>query len=51
MKKYSIPEMNVSLFERENVVTESGAVTSAFDEAKEAAQNVSDSKHRFTVTF
>lgn len=51
MKKYSIPEMNISIFERENIVTESVAGPTAFDQAKDAAENFYASMHRFTVNF
>ena len=48
MKKYSIPELNISVFERENVVTSSGTGSNAFEEAKAAAAN-SGTQHTFTV--
>ena len=51
MKKYSIPEMNISVFECENVVTQSGPVTSAFDEAKAEIEKRTDLNHTFTVVF
>lgn len=49
MKRYSIPLINISVFEREDVITQSGPATSAFDEAKEAAEKNNNSKHVFTV--
>lgn len=48
MKKYNIPVMNISEFERENVVTQSGLPT-ALDDAKEAIANNEDFQHTFTV--
>ena len=51
MKKYSIPVMDISKFEIENVVTESAPVASAFEDAKEAAYNIDGTKRTFTVKF
>lgn len=51
MKKYIIPEIKLSHFESESVVTQSGGQQTALDQAKIAAQNITDSKKTFTVIF
>ena len=50
MKKYLKPEIAVSLFDGESVVTQSiPGVTSAFDEAKSIAQQIDETQYTFTV--
>ena len=39
MKKFETPEMNISVFENENVVTTSGGQMTAVDKAMADAQN------------
>lgn len=51
MKKYSIPVMNISVFERESVVTQSAPVSLVFEEAKQTAESIADSNHMFTIQF
>ena len=52
MKKYIIPEMKLSRFESENVVTQaSGTQQTAMEQAQTAAENVSGSQKTFTVIF
>ena len=51
MKKYIIPEIKLSRFESENIVTQSGAQQTAMEQAKTAADNVTGSQKTFTVTF
>ena len=52
MKKYSIPEMKLSRFESENVVTQaSGTQQTAMEQAKTAADNVTGSQKTFMVNF
>ena len=51
MKKYIIPEIKLSRFESENVVTQaSGTQQTAMDKAVEAANNIGAEK-TFQVTF
>ncbi|MBR0366299.1 MAG: hypothetical protein IJH94_05815 [Clostridia bacterium] len=49
MKKYNIPVMNISEFERENVVVTQSGLSTALDDAKEAIANNEDFQHTFTV--
>ncbi len=52
MKKYIIPEMKLSRFESESVVTQaSGTQQTASEQAQTAAENVSGSQKKFTVIF
>ena len=52
MKKYIIPEIKLSRFKSESVVTQaSGTQQTAMDQAKTAAANVSGSQKTFTVVF
>ncbi len=50
MKKYENPIMNVSLFDAENITTES-AVPTAYELAQKAAEGIENSKGTFTVVF
>ena len=50
MKKYSTPEMDISVFDYESVVTQSSAEKpQAIDKATEIAKNIIDTKHTFTI--
>ena len=50
MKKYSTPEMDISVFDCESVVTQSSAEKpQAIDKATEIAKNIIDTKHTFTI--
>lgn len=52
MKKYLVPELKLSCFESESVVTEASEVKqTAMDQAQIAAQNIEGSKKTFTVVF
>ena len=52
MKKYIIPEMKLSRFESENVVTQaSGTQQTAMEQAQTAANGIEGSQKTFTVTF
>ncbi|GEM_PF-5886196 len=56
MKKYLAPEIAVSLFDSESVLTQASApgVTSAFDEAKSRMQGMQQNQgtlHTFTVNL
>jgi len=50
MKRYNRPEITVKSFQRESVLTDSAAVT-AVQQAQAAANNITDSKKTFTVTW
>ena len=50
MKKYLAPEMTVSVFDSENVLTASDAGKDmAIDAAKSTLDNINEVKHTFTV--
>ena len=52
MKKYTAPELAVSLFDSESVVMVSGPVkTEAIEEAKSTFAGMADVKHVFTVNL
>ena len=51
MKKYIIPEMKLSRFERENIVTQSGGQQTAMEQAQTAANAIEGSQKTFTVIF
>ena len=52
MKKYITPEMKLSRFDRENIVTQSGgAQQTAMEQAQTAANGIEGSQKTFTVTF
>ena len=51
MKKYIIPEMKLSRFESESVVTESGTQQTAMEQAQTAANAIEGSQKTFTVVF
>ena len=51
MKKYIIPEMKLSRFESENVVTQASGQQTAMEQAKTAADNINGSQKTFTVVF
>ena len=51
MKKYIIPEMKLSRFERENIVTQSGGQPTAMEQAQTAANAIEGSQKTFTVVF
>ena len=52
MKKYIIPEMKLSRFESENVVTQaSGTQQTAMEQAQIAANAIEGSQKTFTVVF
>ena len=53
MKRYKAPEIKVSEFERENVLTTASdnAQPTALQHAQTAAAGVQGSQHTFTVSF
>ncbi|MBQ3426543.1 MAG: hypothetical protein IJH37_05285 [Clostridia bacterium] len=55
MKEYSIPTMNISAFERENIMTQSGIDGhQAFEEAKQTVRSHIESQELqqiFTIKF
>ena len=52
MKKYDIPEMKLSRFESESVVTQaSGTQQTAMEQAKTAANDIEGRQKTFTVVF
>ena len=50
MKRYNRPEITVKSFQRESVLTDSAPMT-AVEQATKAANNISDAKKTFTVTW
>ena len=52
MKKYTAPEMRLSLFESESVATQASSTQqTAMEQAQIAAQDIEGSKKTFTVVF
>ena len=51
MKKYIIPEMKLSRFDIEDIVTQSGAQPTAMEQAQAAAAGVEGSQHTFSINF